>query len=78
MKSMQSTVTERGQISIPAKIRKMFQLKPGMGVSWIVREEGIFLLPIPEDPIAAFKSPKEAVSTADLLKQRRSDRLKDK
>jgi AbrB family looped-hinge helix DNA binding protein len=75
---MVSTVTERGQISIPAQIRKKLHLKPGMGIMWIERDEGIFLMPIPEDPIKAFQDTSSPMSTEDLLKARRADRMKEK
>ena len=75
---MVSTITERGQISIPAKIRKSLHLKPGMGIMWIERDEGIFLMPIPKDPIKAFQDQTSKLSTADLLESRRADRLKEK
>ncbi len=34
MKTLATTVTERGQISIPAKIRKDLRLKPGARLAW--------------------------------------------
>mgnify|MGYP002641472983 CR=1 FL=1 len=34
MKSMTTTVTERGQISIPAKVRRDLGLEPGMRLTW--------------------------------------------
>lgn len=69
---MQTTISERGQISIPAAIRQKFNLKPGMGIEWIERDEGIFLMPVPEDPIAAFQGGKG--DTDFLVKSRRLDR----
>ena len=30
----QSTITERGQVSIPARLRKKMQLRPGQVLSW--------------------------------------------
>ncbi len=75
---MLSTITERGQISIPAQIRKRFHLKAGMGMVWLEREDGIFLMPVPEDPIAAFQSNLKSVTSSDLLKQRKADRAKDR
>jgi len=32
----QSTITERGQVSIPARLRKKLQLKPGQVLAWAV------------------------------------------
>lgn len=75
---MQTTVTERGQISIPAELRKKFHLTPGCGVEWIATPEGIFLMPVPKDPIAAFRgSGGEGLSTKDLLEQRALDKKMD-
>ncbi|MDT8388894.1 MAG: AbrB/MazE/SpoVT family DNA-binding domain-containing protein [Lentisphaeria bacterium] len=34
MKTLTTTVTDRGQISIPAKIRKDLRLKPGARLIW--------------------------------------------
>lgn len=73
---MQTTVTERGQISIPSLIRKKYHLKPGMGIEWLIREEGIFLMPVPSDPISAFKS-KSKGETEALLKARARDRKRE-
>ena len=74
---MQTTVTERGQISIPSSIRKRFQLKPGRGMEWIVRNEGIFLMPVPKDPIKAFRGA-GGVSTEHLMEQRALDKKLEK
>ena len=74
---MQTTVTERGQISIPARLRKKFKLTPGTGIEWMETPEGIFLLPVPQDPIAAFRGQAKSLSTRILLEERRKDRLKD-
>lgn len=34
MKELYTTLTERGQISIPAQIRRDLHLKPGMKIGW--------------------------------------------
>ena len=75
---MVSTVTERGQISIPARIRKEFNIKRGMGIMWLVRDEGIFLVPVPADPIKAFQNKSSKTTSHDVLKARRDDRFKEK
>lgn len=74
----ETVITERGQISVPAAIRKRFHLKPGMGMMWIVRDEGIFLMPVPEDPIAAFSRSPGNISTKDLLTERQTERAQEK
>lgn len=73
---MLTTITERGQISIPAELRRRFQLKPGMGIEWIERDEGLFLYPVPADPIASFRSQAKGENKA-LLKERRKDHVRE-
>jgi hypothetical protein len=48
-----------------------------MGLMWLEREEGIFLMPIPDDPIAAFQDKGARVSTGDLLAARHHDRSQE-
>lgn len=76
---MQTVVTERGQISIPSPLRKKFHLVPGTGVEWLEVPEGIFLMPVPKDPIKAFRgSGKGKGSTRLLLEERRKDRDRER
>ncbi len=75
---MQTIVTERGQISIPAAIRQRFNLKPGTSIEWQEREGGIFLFPVPEDPIGSFRQDKDRGETAALLKFRKMERKKER
>jgi AbrB family looped-hinge helix DNA binding protein len=61
-------VLNKGQIVIPAEIRKRFGLKPGTSVE--IREAGdhLEIYPLPVDPIAAFRgSLKGGESLADAL-----------
>ncbi len=74
---MQTTVTERGQISIPAVLREKYHLVAGTGVEWMESAEGIFLLPVPKDPIAAFRGQSKGMNRV-LLKDRQEDRKKEK
>ena len=74
---MHTMVTERGQVSIPADLRKKYRLTPGTGVEWIETPDGIFLLPIPKDPIGAFRGKSQGLTDA-LLQNRRRDREKEK
>jgi AbrB family looped-hinge helix DNA binding protein len=76
---MQTTVTERGQISIPAELRKKFKLTPGTEIVWMETTRGIYLMPVPKDPIKAFRGSGrgERVSTKLLLEERKRDRERE-
>lgn len=75
---MQTMVTERGQISIPASLRKRFHLTPGTNVEWMETEKGILILPVPKDPIQAFRgSGKTQSLNKVLLQERRKDKEKE-
>lgn len=75
---MQTLITERGQISIPAEVRKKMRLVTGMGMEWIVTARGIYLYPVPKDPIQSFRgSLREPGLLEKLLKERRQERKRD-
>lgn len=74
---MQTIVTERGQISIPAEIRRKYRLLPDTRVEWMEMEDGLFLLPVPADPVRAFRGSSRGL-TRVLLKERRAERAREK
>lgn len=74
---MQTVITERGQVSIPSDLRRKFHLTPGTGVEWIETKEGIFLIPVPKDPIAAFRGKTKGL-TAILTEDRKKERARGK
>ncbi|QQR79570.1 MAG: AbrB/MazE/SpoVT family DNA-binding domain-containing protein [Deltaproteobacteria bacterium] len=53
--SLITTVSERGQVSIPSEIRQHYHIKPNSKIAWLETPEGIFIMPIPEDPIESFR-----------------------
>lgn len=70
---MQTTVSERGQTSVPAEIRKEFNLKAKAKLAWMVDGDLIIVMPIPDDPIKAFRGKSKGLTEA-LLKSRREER----
>lgn len=70
---MQSTITERGQTVVPAQIRKMFHLSPADRLEWLVDGDGIRVLPMPADPVKAFRGQGTGGAVKRLLAQRRAD-----
>ncbi len=75
---MKAKVTTRGQVSIPAEIRKRFNIEPESNVEWIVQGNVIKVVPLPKDPIAAFRGRGAGTfSTERLLRERRSERARE-
>jgi len=48
-----STLNEKGQVTIPARIRRNKGLKKGMRLAVVEIGERIELVPLPDDPIGA-------------------------
>lgn len=74
---MRSTITARGQTVIPAAIRRQFQLGPADGLEWIVDGNEIRVVPVPKDPVAAFRGQGSGGANERLLADRRRDRTKE-
>lgn len=70
---MRSTITERGQTVIPAEIRRRFHLSPADRLEWVVDGTGIRVVPVRDDPVAAFRGRGKGGATARLLEERRKD-----
>lgn len=76
---MQSTVSSRGQTAVPAEIRKRFRLEPQSRLEWITEGEFILVVPIPKDPIRAFRgSLKGKYTGEEFLKDRQREREQEK
>ena len=70
---MRSTITSRGQTVIPAEIRRQFHLTPAERLEWVVEGGGIRVIPVKEDPVAAFRGRGKGGATSRLLADRRKD-----
>jgi AbrB family looped-hinge helix DNA binding protein len=75
---MKSTVSTRGQVSIPAELRKRFNIESETQLEWIVEGNAIKIIPLPKDPIKAFRGAGLGrYSSEKLIKDRRKERLEE-
>lgn len=75
---MKTKVTSRGQVSIPSEIRKEFNIEPESRVEWIVEANVIKMLPLPKDPVAAFRGRgSRRYTTNSLIEDRCVERQKE-
>ncbi|RJR21237.1 MAG: AbrB/MazE/SpoVT family DNA-binding domain-containing protein [Desulfobacteraceae bacterium] len=75
---MKAKVTSRGQVSIPSQIRRQFNIEPDSRVEWIAEGDVIKVVPLPKDPVAAFRGRGSLkYSTERLIKDRLAEREKE-
>lgn len=72
---MESVVTRKGQVVIPAKLRGKYKIETGTRVVWIDKGTVIKVVPIPKDPIGALRGCSEGEGlTESLLISRKEDK----
>ena len=70
---MITTLSDRGQTAVPARIRKRFKLKARQRLEWAEDGKIIYVLPVAKDPIAGFRGSAPKGLTRALLVGRRRD-----
>lgn len=75
---MKSKVTTRGQVSIPSEIRKKFNIEPESKVEWIVDGNVIQVIPLPKDPVSAFRGRGSGkCSSEKMIRDRKTERARE-
>jgi len=74
---VRTRVTERGQVSIPASIRRALGIKPNSALEWVLEGDTVRVIPMPDDPIAALRGSGKRGSVQRLLADRREDRRRN-
>ena len=77
MRTVTSTLTDRGRTTIPAAVRKALKLKPRQRLFYEIREEGVFIRPERRVPIDGYlKSEVTAGTKAEERDNARAARLR--
>ena len=75
---MKTRVTARGQVSIPSLIRKKFNIEPESQIIWQTEGNTIRVIPIPKDPVSAFRGKGSGkYSTEKMIRDRQDERRKE-
>jgi AbrB family looped-hinge helix DNA binding protein len=75
--NVRTRVTKRGQVSIPAVVRRKLGISASTRLEWVIEGNAARVIPIPDDPVGALRGSGKAGSVARLLKDRRRDRDRD-
>ncbi len=73
---MRTRVTIRGQVSIPARIRRQLDIKENTTLEWVVEGNTVRVIPIPADPLAVFRGSGKGGTVRALIADRRRDRAR--
>ena len=52
---MKTKVTKRGQVSVPSAVRRQLHIGPNVTLEWIVEGATARVIPVPADPVKAFR-----------------------
>ena len=70
-------VSARGQMVIPASIRKRYSIKANTKVELLDLGQEVVIVPISEQPILRARGILKGISTLDLIKSRRASRKRE-
>jgi len=74
---MRTKVTKRGQVSVPSQVRKKLKIGPDTQLEWVVEGATVRVIPLPSDPIRAFRGSGKKGMVKRLLRDRRQDRQRE-
>jgi len=75
--NMRTTITKRGQVSVPSEVRKKLQIGPDTKLEWVVEGNTARVIPVPSDPVRAFRGSGKKGMVKRLLRDRQLDRRRE-
>lgn len=76
---MRTTISSRGQTAVPAAIRKRFNLSASSRLEWLIDGELISVLPVPAEPVRAFRGSLQGLySGRKLFEERNRERRRQR
>jgi AbrB family looped-hinge helix DNA binding protein len=75
-------VTTKGQLVVPARIRRRFNIRPGTRINFLEDKNRIIMQPVTREYIGSFcgifkPKPGEKSAVQELLEERAADRAKE-
>jgi AbrB family looped-hinge helix DNA binding protein len=70
-------MTKRGQVSVPSEIRKKLKIGPNTTLEWVVEGNTARVIPLPSDPVGAFRGSGRKGMLKQLLKERQRDQRRE-
>jgi AbrB family looped-hinge helix DNA binding protein len=75
-------VTSKGQLVVPARLRRRFNIQPGTRINFLEENNRIIMQPVTREYIASFcgifkTKPGEKSAVQELLEERAADRARE-
>ncbi len=74
---MRTKLSKRGQVSIPSEVRRKLHIGPDTTLEWVVEGATARVIPIPSDPVKAFRGSGKKGLVGALLQERKRDRQRE-
>jgi AbrB family looped-hinge helix DNA binding protein len=74
---MRTKMTKRGQVSVPSEVRRKLRIGPDTTLEWVVEGATARVIPLPADPLKAFRGSGKKGMVKRLLEERQRDRQRE-
>jgi bifunctional DNA-binding transcriptional regulator/antitoxin component of YhaV-PrlF toxin-antitoxin module len=64
-------------VSVPSAVRRTLRIGPETVLEWVIEGQTVRVIPLPADPIRAFRGSGRQGRVEDLVRERRRDRRRE-